>query len=327
MYEISSNFDIQDVMHLLKSESNLLLGKFVHEENIPSEYLLKKVTAYLQEIIPNSNLRFALRREKQIEGMALIKKADWDSKHFDLNIGKLVLQLFSSKIGIESHRYLFQKVIEEASLQKLDLIILRISLDQFSTIQVLEKLGAITTDYLLQFYINPKNGIRPITSSFYGKVVEGNKKDEKALMKLSRKVFKINHFYADLNLPRDRCAELYAKWVSNCLKNLDCKIFVSKKDDGEITGFIACEMKEVENSYKYGIISLIAVKNEYAGKGIGSLLVTKALEWFSNYTNSVYVGTSAANIPAIKLYEKFGFKYIFAEVTLHLWISANKIYC
>ena len=84
-----------------------------------------------------------------------------------------------------------------------------------------------------------------------------------------------------------------------------------------------CIRDSLTSDYNYGIIDLVGVSEDYRGKGIGSLLVSKALKWFSNYTNSVYVGTQAANIPAIRLYEKMGFHQVFSEATLHLWLSTE----
>jgi hypothetical protein len=49
-------------------------------------------------------LRLALRTDKHIGGIVLTTKAEWNSKHFDLNIGKLVLALFNPEVNVESRR-------------------------------------------------------------------------------------------------------------------------------------------------------------------------------------------------------------------------------
>lgn len=323
MYEISSSFDFQDILHLLKNHKDLMLGKFAYEKNIPSECLLKNFTGRIKGLMSKNIIRLGLCTAKQIEGLVLIKQADWDSEHFGLNMGRLELALFNSGIEVEGRQYLFQKIKEEAASQNLDVISIRIGLNQFSTIQALEKLGAISTDFLLNFCINPKCKVKPVTLSSSEKVVKASEKDEEALVEISRKIFEINHFYADPYLPKNRCADLYSKWISNSLNETGCNVLVAKNGE-EVTGFITFKIENVAKGYSYGVIDLVGVKNEHTRKGVGRLLVTKALEWFSNYTNSVYVGTSAANISAIRLYESVGFKQVFPQVTLHLWIHANK---
>jgi hypothetical protein len=47
----------------------------------------------------------------------------------------------------------------------------------------------------------------------------------------------------------------------------------------------------------------------------------EALKWFSSKVNSVYVGTQATNIPAVRLYETFGFKLVESEATFHIWVN------
>lgn len=331
MYEISSSLNLQDILHLLKDNESFILGKFVSEENIPARFLLKKFAVSLDKLMRENILRLALRNAKQtVEGVILVKRAEWDSEHFGLNIGKLELALFNSKLSPAharaSRQYLFQKIKKEAATQNLNVIFARIGLNQLLTIQSLEKEGAIITDVLLSFYINPKRGTKPVVSSSFAKVVEASKIDRQALREMSREIFKIDHFHADPYLPRNRCDELYAKWISNCLDGSVDKVLVAKKG-AEVQGFITCRVEPIANGYSYGVIDLIGVKKEHMRKGIGFLLVGKALRYFSDFTRSVYVGTSATNIAATRLYQSMGFKQIFPEATLHLWVHTNRSSC
>jgi len=102
------------------------------------------------------------------------------------------------------------------------------------------------------------------------------------------------------------------------LKDLSNKVLVAEKNNS-VVGFIILSMKTLED-VPYGVIDLIAVDPNERSLGIGKLLLLKALSWFSSKVSSVYVGTQANNIPAVRLYEGNGFKLVEAEATLHLWI-------
>jgi len=255
-----------------------------------------------------------------VNGVVLVERADWDSEHFGVDVGKLRLALFNREVDVKGRRFLFEKVKDAATSQGLSVIFARIRLNDLPTIQSLEKEGAILTDVLYTFYINLERKLEPVGSSSVAEVAEANERDEHVLMEIGKKVFEVDHFHADPYLPRGKCDEVYPKWIFSCLKGLVDVVLVAKKG-GKPIGFVTCNVEHLINGYSYGIIDLVGVEKKHEGKGIGSLLVSKALKWFSNHTKSVYVGTQTANIPAVRLYEKAGFRQVLSEATLHLWIS------
>jgi len=321
MYSVSSSFEFQDITNLLEDNENLILGKLAYDENIPSQDLLQNSIKQLEELIRKDVLRLALLDvHRTVNGVVLIERADWDSEHFGVNVGKLKLAIFNREVGINGRRFLFKKVKDAAISQGLSVIFARIALNDLLTVQSLEKEGAILTDILQTFNVNLERKLRPVKSSSVVEVAEANERDEQVLMEIAKKVFKVDHFHADPYLPKGKCDEVYPKWISSCLKGLVDVVVVTKKG-GKPIGFVTCNVERLIDGYSYGIIDLIGVDKENEGKGIGSLLVSEALKWFSNYTKSVYVGTQAANIPAMRLYEKAGFRQVFSEATMHLWIS------
>ena len=326
MYEAISDFTFEDILYLLENNEDIVLRKFGYEENIPSQVLSKNSMDSFRKLMSENILRLALRKtNRTIDGVVMVKKADYDSEHFGLGIGKLELAIFSPDTNPKNRQNVFETMKSEATSQNLDVIFSRVGLHQFRIIQSLEKAGAILTDVLLTFYINVKDGIELVAPSSSGEVVEANSRSAPELMEVARQIFKTDRFHADPNLPKNKSDEFYAKWVLNSLNRFDDKILVAKKGD-EILGFVTCKIQRVSNDYNYGVIDLIGVKNEHANKGIGFLLVAKALEWFLNFTKSVYVGTQAINLPAVRLYERTGFGQVYVESALHLWARANRTY-
>ncbi|MCX5750580.1 MAG: ribosomal protein S18-alanine N-acetyltransferase [Candidatus Saganbacteria bacterium] len=83
------------------------------------------------------------------------------------------------------------------------------------------------------------------------------------------------------------------------------KYFVAKENN-KIIGYIGFE--EIAGE---GHVINIAVAPEYRGKGIGNALVSYVLDTISKEEVKVfYLEVRASNLPAQKLYERFGFKVV-----------------
>ena len=67
-------------------------------------------------------------------------------------------------------------------------------------------------------------------------------------------------------------------------------------------------------------IGIIAVDNNYRGKGIGKSLMFAAENWFAGKKyNEIRVVTQGDNLPACRLYESCGYKTDNVEYFYHLW--------
>lgn len=328
MYRISSDFELEDVFQLIRKNKEIILRGFVFDENIPNSVFLRYLMSDIEKLFNKSVLRLALKNvNDDVFGVVLVEKSDFDSDIFGFGVGKIKLFFANHKTMIDYSAHLlkfFYEIKKNVATQGLEVLFARLGLDQPIVIQCLERVGAVLTDILLTFYINVKNNAIPTSKSCPAWAIEeANRGNERELMEISRRLFKTNHFHADPYLPIDKSDEIYARWISNSLNNSKCKVFVVRID-GNISGFISCKVENINGVYSYGVIDLIGVKNEYRSKGLGTLLISKALEWFSKSTNSVYVGTQASNIPAIRTFQKTGFKIINSECDLHLWIESEK---
>lgn len=82
--------------------------------------------------------------------------------------------------------------------------------------------------------------------------------------------------------------------------------YLSEKGD-----FLIARDKQVLGYVLYswkGDIFSIAVKSEFRRKGIGSILLTKALESLKGKTDIAWLQVRESNTKAQKFFEKFGFK-------------------
>lgn len=78
--------------------------------------------------------------------------------------------------------------------------------------------------------------------------------------------------------------------------------YLIAKDGSEVVGFFLGKKSEKSNR-----LLAIYVLPEYQGKGVGSKLIQKGLEWFGN-DKDIFVNLASYNESAKEFYKKFGFK-------------------
>lgn len=141
------------------------------------------------------------------------------------------------------------------------------------------------------------------------------KKDINQISEIAKKSFKYDRFHKDPNIKDSTANEFYRIWGMNLLKR-NKKVIVVKNRHGKILGFLGFyeEGKDAK-------IDLIAVHPDYVGKGIGEKLVDSFLTYCIDKYEFALTGTQSTNIPAVKLYEKCGFRLIKSEVTMHRGIE------
>ena len=135
----------------------------------------------------------------------------------------------------------------------------------------------------------------------------------------------INEAVLPENYPTFFYYDVYRNWGD---------VFLVAVCDGKIVAYIMnrIETKIDRNglflwkTYKVGHIISIAVLSEYRNKGIGSALLTKAIELMKeNYDiKKVYLEVRVSNEDAIRLYNKFGFRI--KDVISHYYRDGEDAY-
>ncbi len=131
------------------------------------------------------------------------------------------------------------------------------------------------------------------------KIEKATKKDFPDLLKY----FEMNEKVTHLDFFRKRI-KYYA----------DNYFILLAKEGKDLIGHLFFQVKENIN-LGVGEIETVNVRDDYRGKGIGTLLVEKAVKFAERYFNDVgvklrcvYMMTRSNNKAAIRLYEKVGFK-------------------
>lgn len=151
------------------------------------------------------------------------------------------------------------------------------------------------------------SGIRPARSE-----------DRERLMRLARVSHRITRFFHDPHFDDERCAELYARWLSTSFEGAADKVIVVESD-GVPAGYVTCEL---EDGGVAGRIGLIAVAPEFQGRGLGSALCEAAFDWFAGVgATAVEIVTQGRNVAAQRVFQRAGARTTGTQLWFHKWYA------
>jgi len=126
-------------------------------------------------------------------------------------------------------------------------------------------------------------------------------------------------FYADLCFSRQACRHLYQTWIRNDVEG-DADLVLVLEGASGVVGFLTCHLSKMSPHGPHGSIGLVAVDSHNRGRGAGSALVQAALSWFARQgAEQVEVVTQGRNVPALRLYERCGFRTQSVQLWYHKW--------
>jgi dTDP-4-amino-4,6-dideoxy-D-galactose acyltransferase len=185
------------------------------------------------------------------------------------------------------------------------------NIDDRETIRLLENNGFQWVDNRVTF-------ARRVGSDIVG--VQGTRlvtpEDIEELSRIARQSFDTSRFFFDENFPRDRCTELYDRWIRNSCTGGFAQATVVPERDGKPCAFVTCHVLKDGT----GNIGLVAVAPEAKGHGLGRKAVMGAMGWFAR--NGVVVVSVVAPVRAIaahNLYEACGFRIQSIQLWYHRW--------
>ena len=227
-----------------------------------------------------------------------IKRKDWDSDFFNLNVGYVEQPSFNS---------------DDISLiqdnNQFDVIYL------FSESSILD--NVLSKD---QFYYDQKVTLekRLISKKIENKEhpIHLTEEHKEEILPLCVEAGKYSRFKLDPYFSEQQFLSLYEMWCDNSLNNQFADLSIGLKNaDGQISGILTLAFKETTCH-----IGLIAVAPNQQGLGIGSRLLNLA-EFISleKGCDCIHVPTQLINAQALSFYEKNGFKRIKVEHIYHLW--------
>lgn len=220
-----------------------------------------------------------------------MRRLDWDSDFFNIEIGEIVNGDDLTNDNYANFDLLYVKTKEEISLPGFKL--------NYKENKVVfeKKIDALTDDSAeIKQLSKSKYDINEIYDLAY---VSG---------KYSR--FKKDNLFGELNFKK-----LYKKWIDNSITKqfADDILLYFLKD--KIVGFVT-----YKKNADFAQIGLIAVDSEHQGKGIGKQLIQKVENClFREGIKKLRIPTQLENKEACSFYKKIGYEIIETTPIKHYW--------
>jgi dTDP-4-amino-4,6-dideoxy-D-galactose acyltransferase len=148
--------------------------------------------------------------------------------------------------------------------------------------------------------------------------------DVDALALMAADMYQDTRFYYDEGFPRHKCSQLYQTWIRRSCEDYADAVLVAELE-GRPVGYISCHLDR-QSPCLTGNIGLVGVGDGARGRGVGSMLVDAAIEWFRDQgAERATVVTQARNLPAQRLYQRCGLLTESVQLWYHRWYRTSGI--
>lgn len=237
----------------------------------------------------------------------------WDSDVLQFPCGRIVF-MWSSGDYLERRRRLtkvLNRCMTEAQDQGISFLSLRLDHTDLGAMHAAEDAGFRVVESYVTF------------ARETGQIPKGREhvrmadpSEVEVVAEIAYRAFHHNRFLADPLIPKERACHSRREWIRNAFAGRAEAIYVVE-EESNVAGFLLLRSVSNPSGKRVGLIDLIAVAPEYAGRELGSALVLQSLHHYQGKLPLVEVGTQAKNAAAINLYTKLGFRLVRSEFTLH----------
>lgn len=149
-----------------------------------------------------------------------------------------------------------------------------------------------------------------------GRIVRFRGKPDSALIRLAMESGKHSRYRTDPGFKKGEFRKLYRQWIENSVSGVSAKATYVCRIGEKTAGFVT-----VQTDGDTASIGLIAVSAKFRGKGIGAALVRHAVRKAADFRcETITVATQLDNAPAVRLYEKSGFRLRSVKTIYHHWV-------
>lgn len=137
-----------------------------------------------------------------------------------------------------------------------------------------------------------------------------------AILDIAASCFVYSRFHLDPHVAPALANEIKRAWIENYCRGRRGDGLLVALVDGQPAGFLAVLAATVHGQ-TCRVIDLVGVAKSFQGRGVGRALVDAFLREAAGRCDQVRVGTQAANIPSLRLYEQAGFRMADSSYVLH----------
>ena len=193
----------------------------------------------------------------------------------------------------------------------------RVPVSEVATVGRLDAAGFRVVDVTLRFtavpWSRPPREGEPL-------VRDARPADYDRVLAIAESAFRYSRFHLDPLVPRSIADAVKRAWMDSYRagrRGQGCLVAVDALPDGSerVIGFLG--VVEVKREGVVRVIDLIAVDEAAQGRGAGRALVNAFAGTSVGVARELEVGTQAANVPSVRLYESCGFRLAGAAYVMH----------
>ncbi len=147
--------------------------------------------------------------------------------------------------------------------------------------------------------------------------------DHQAVLDIAGSCFASSRFHLDPEIPFALAHAIKRAWVESYLKKCRGEKLLVAERNGRAVGFLAVLAAGLDGA-PCRAIDLIGVDRDHQGCGVGKALVLRFMEEAAGSGAVLRVGTQAANLRSIRLYESLGFKIAQTAYVLHSHVKPTR---
>lgn len=189
-----------------------------------------------------------------------------------------------------------------------------------SAVRLLNGAGFFSVDVNVTFNRDPGLPALPPPDCEVVKV-EGDGLLARGAVAIAGSCFRFSRFHLDPLVSPELANRVKAEWIENYVRGKRGEGLFAALDGGKPAGFLAVIAAE-EAGKKVFVIDLVGVAASAQGRGIGRSLTRFFINEFRGRCDDLRVGTQAANIPSMRLYESCGFRVCGTAYVLHKHLCA-----
>lgn len=194
------------------------------------------------------------------------------------------------------------------------------------TVQRLSELGFYIVDTALTFRFEsrdiPASVHRSAPDRLIWTVTDATPDDADSVGLIASEALTTSRFHLDPGITAARASMIKSAWARSLAlghRGIGCRVV---RDANGVQGFLGTiQGKDGQGIF---IIDLIAVRSDSQGRGAGAALVRDFLIRAQAQGVLAQVGTQAANIAAVRFYERLGFTLVSTTYVMHAHVQAEE---
>ncbi len=270
-----------------------------------------------------------------LRGLGALSASPWQSRQFGIPMGRIQPIVFLAESGDE--RVLGSApdtgclefvgaCRDEARRLGFAHLTCRVDGADWGLAHGLESSGFRLVDCSIKMSLDMQNrapGLRAASSGPTLEVGDFAPGEEVALRGLAQRNHQYNPLFADPWLKRDAVCALFGAWVDRCLSGLARRVHVARIE-GKPAGFVIYLENKAFNQalgLRIAVLDFMVLDAAWQGRGLGRRMLDASLERLGEEYRLVELRTSHANLPALALYTRAGFRAVGTDLRFHAWVG------